>query len=76
MGFFIKDPDAGAVVGQFPHLFPASIAIGYGLDGLTGARRTVGVWAILGMLAVYFAGGAARRTHGGRRPRRRCSRCT
>ena len=36
-------PTTGAVVGQFPHLFPASIAIGYGLDGLTGARRAVGV---------------------------------
>jgi hypothetical protein len=56
MGFFVKNLDAGAVVGQFPHLFPASIAIGYGIDGLTGARRTVGVWAILGLLAVYFAG--------------------
>jgi hypothetical protein len=56
MGFFIKDPDAGTVVGQFPHLFPASIAIGYGVDGLNGARRTVGIWAILGLLAVYFAG--------------------
>jgi len=56
MGFFIKNPDTGAVVGQFPHLFPASIAIGYGLDGLTGARRAVGVWAILGVLAVFFAG--------------------
>ena len=56
MGFFIRDPETGAVVGQFPHLFPASIAIGYGIDGLTGARRTVGVWAILGLLAVYFAG--------------------
>jgi hypothetical protein len=56
MGFFISDPDSGRVVGQFPHLFPASIAIGYGLDGLTGARRTTGVWAILGLLAVYFAG--------------------
>ncbi len=56
MGFFIRDPAAGTVVGQFPHLFPASIAIGYGIDGLSGARRTVGVWAILGVLAVYFAG--------------------
>ena len=55
MGFFIQDPDSGAVVGQFPHLFPASIAVGYGIDGLTGARRAVGVWAILGLLAVYFA---------------------
>jgi hypothetical protein len=55
MGFFIKDPATGSVVGQFPHLFPASIAIGYGIDGLSGARRTVGVWAILGLLAVYFA---------------------
>jgi hypothetical protein len=56
MGYFISDPDSGAVVGQFPHLLPASIAIGYGLDGLTGARRTIGVWAILGVLAVYFTG--------------------
>jgi hypothetical protein len=56
MGFFIKNPDAGTVVGQFPHLYPASIAIGYGLDGLTGARRTAGVWGILGILSVYFAG--------------------
>jgi hypothetical protein len=56
MGFLIKNPDTGEVVGQFPHLFPASIAIGYGVDGLTGARRAVGVWAILGVLAVYFAG--------------------
>jgi len=56
MGFFIRNPDTGAVVGQFPHFFPASIAIGYGLDGLSGARRSVGVWAILGVLAVYFAG--------------------
>jgi Dolichyl-phosphate-mannose-protein mannosyltransferase len=56
MGFFLQDPDTGLVAGQFPHLFPASIAIGYGLDGLSGARRTVGVWATLGVLAVYFAG--------------------
>jgi hypothetical protein len=56
MGFFIVEPEQGHVVGQFPHLFPASIAIGYGLDGLTGARRATGVWAILGLLAVYFAG--------------------
>jgi hypothetical protein len=56
MGFFVRDPDRGLVVGQFPHLFPASIAIGYGIDGLTGARRTSGVWAILGLLSIYFAG--------------------
>ena len=56
MGFFILDPDAGTVVGQFPHLFPAWIAVGYGVDGLTGARSAVAVWAVLGLLAVYFAG--------------------
>jgi hypothetical protein len=56
MGFWIQDPQAGTVVSQFPHLYPASIAIGYGIDGLTGARRATGVWAILGLLAVYFAG--------------------
>ncbi len=62
-----QDPDTGAVVGQFPHVFPASIAIGYGLDGLTGARRAVGVWAILGVLAVYFRG--PRACSARRRPR-------
>ena len=56
MGFFLLDPDAGRVIGQFPHLFPASIAIAYGLDGLSGARNVVGWWAALGLLAVYFAG--------------------
>jgi hypothetical protein len=56
MGFFLQSPDTGEVVGQFPHLYPASIAIGYGIDGLTGARRAVETWAILGLLSVYFAG--------------------
>jgi len=56
MGFFIQDPAAGTVIGQFPHLFPASIAIGYGLNGLTGARQAVAVWAVLGLVAVYFVG--------------------
>lgn len=56
MGFFIQNPARGTVVGQFPHLLPASIAIGYGLDGLTGARRTVSVWAVLGLIAVYLVG--------------------
>lgn len=56
MGFYIRDPESGLVVGQFPHLFPASIAIGYGVDGLTGARRVTAFWAVLGVLAVYFAG--------------------
>lgn len=56
MGFFIQDPDAGTVVGQFPHLFPAALAIGYGFDGLTGVRYTTPVLATLGVLAVYFAG--------------------
>jgi hypothetical protein len=55
MGFFILDPDSGAVVGQFPHLFPASIAIAYGIDGLTGARYASVFWAALGLVAVYFS---------------------
>ena len=56
MGFFITHVDTGEVVGQFPHLFPASIAIGYGINGLSGARQATAVWAILGVLAVYFTG--------------------
>ena len=55
MGFFILNPATGDVIGQFPHLYPVWIAIGYGVHGLTGARQAVGVWAILGLLAVYFA---------------------
>lgn len=54
MGFFIQDPATGRVVGQFPHLFPASIAVTYGANGLTGARRAVAWWGLLGVLAVYF----------------------
>jgi hypothetical protein len=55
MGFFVASRSRGEVMGQFPHAFPAWIAIGYGLDGLTGARRAVGAWAIVGLLAVFFA---------------------
>jgi hypothetical protein len=56
MGFFITNLAKGTVVPQFPQLYPAWIAIGYGLDGLNGALRAVAPWAILGLLAVYFAG--------------------
>jgi hypothetical protein len=56
MGFFIQDPDQGTVIGQFPHGLPASIAVGYGLNGLSGARQTIGVWAMLGLVAVYLVG--------------------
>lgn len=54
MGFFVLDPRAGSVISQFPHLYPASIAIGYGLNGLSGARQTSVAWAVLGLLGVYF----------------------
>lgn len=56
MGFYIRDPDTGAVISQFQHAYPASVAIGYGIDGLTGARDVIGIWGILGLLSVYFAG--------------------
>ena len=56
MGFFILDPTHGTVVGQFPHLYPTWIAIAYDSYGLTGARYVLGLSAILGILAVYFAG--------------------
>jgi hypothetical protein len=58
MGFLVDDAKAGTVIGQFPHFYPASLAIGYGLDGLSGVRRAAGVWGVLGLLAVYFAGAA------------------
>src|SRR5688572_9949185 len=41
MGFFIQDPPSGRVIGQFPHLFPSSMAIGYGVNGVSGALQTV-----------------------------------
>ena len=56
MGFFVTNRARGEVIGQFPHAFPAWIAIGYGVDGLSGARRAVGFWALLGLVAFYFAG--------------------
>ncbi len=54
MGFFVTDRDRGAVVGQFPQGFPVWIAVGYGLDGLSGARAATGAWAIVGLLAAYM----------------------
>ena len=59
LGFFIVDQDAGTVVGQFPHLYPVWIAVAYDTLGLTGARYVHGLWAVLGVLAVYFAGAFA-----------------
>lgn len=55
MGFFVLDPRSGLVVGQFPHLYPLWIALGYDLAGLTGARAVVTISAMAGVLAVYFA---------------------
>ena len=54
MGFFLLDPDRGTVIDQFPHLYAVSIAIGYGVNGLTGARYTCLATAVLGVLALYF----------------------
>jgi hypothetical protein len=56
MGVFLDDPETGAVIPGFPHLLPASIAVGYGIAGIRGATTTVSVWALLGLLAVYFFG--------------------
>ena len=56
MGVFINDPATGEVIAGFPHLFPASVAIGDALAGETGATSMVGLWATLGLLAVYFFG--------------------
>ena len=56
MGFFILDPSVGNVVGQFPHLYPVWIAIAYDVYGLTGVRYVLGLWAIFGVLAIYFVG--------------------
>jgi hypothetical protein len=54
MGMFVRDPDEGTVIGQFPQLFPASMALGYGINGLNGARQATAYWALLGVLSVYF----------------------
>jgi hypothetical protein len=55
MGFHLRDPEKGTVTGQFPQGYPIWIAIAYGLDGVTGTRRVIAWWAILGALTVYFA---------------------
>ena len=59
LGFFVLDQEAGTVAGQFPHLYPVWIAVAYDTLGLTGARYVHGLWAVLGVLAVYFAGAFA-----------------
>lgn len=56
MGFHLRNPETGTVTGQFPQGYPIWIAMAYGLDGVTGTRRVIAWWAILGVLAVYFAG--------------------
>jgi hypothetical protein len=56
MGFFLLDPDTGETVGQFPHLYPIWVAIGYGVAGLNGGRYVLAWFAALGVLAVYFTG--------------------
>lgn len=56
MGVYITDPVDGSVISHWPHLYPASIAIGYHLAGAKGAASLVSVWAILGLLSVYFFG--------------------
>jgi len=56
MGVFLNDPDTGEVIAQFPHLLPASMTLGYAIGGMRGATTTVVVWAVLGLLAVYFFG--------------------
>ena len=58
LGFFVTDEENGTVVGQFLQLYPLWIAIAYDAYGLTGARYVQGLWALLGVLAVYFAGAA------------------
>ena len=59
MGYFVTEPSSGTVVAQFPHLYPVWVAIGYHLNGLTGARQVIGIWGILGLLALYFVGARA-----------------
>ena len=58
LGYFIADMDRGIVVGQFPHFYPVWAAMAYELNGLTGARYVHGIWAIGGVLAIYFLGAA------------------
>jgi len=56
MGFFLLDRLGGDVVGQFPHLYPSWMAIGYGINGLSGVRWTASFFGLLGLASVYFAG--------------------
>lgn len=58
LGFFVSDEESGTVVGQFLQLYPLWIAMAYDASGLTGARYVQGLWALLGVLAIYFAGAA------------------
>jgi hypothetical protein len=56
MGFFVEDPAAGTVTGQFPHVLPASMAVAFDLAGIRAALAVTGWWGVLGLVALYFAG--------------------
>ena len=56
MGYFLLDPAAGVSVGQFPHGYPVLVALGYSVNGLTGARAISGLCGALGIVALYMAG--------------------
>ena len=56
MGVTLNNPNTGDVISGWPQLYPASIAIGYSLGGALGATNIVSLWAVLGLLAVYFFG--------------------
>ena len=65
-GFSSRIPTRGTVVGQFPHLFPASIAIGYGTgrpDRRAARDRRLGDPRLARRV---LRGRAAGRPHGGR----------
>jgi hypothetical protein len=56
MGFFLTDPDGSRVLAQFPAWYSASVALGYDVAGVTGALSLVGIWSVLGLVAVYLVG--------------------
>ncbi len=65
VGFYLKDLETGSVQPQGFHLFPVWIAILYSLGGVKAGLLATPLFALLGVLSLYFLGKRLFGTHVG-----------
>ena len=53
-GFYVTGVETGEITPQFFHLHPVWQAVGYSLGGVRAALLMSGLWALGGVLALYF----------------------